>query len=123
MHRRWLYQTGSLALLNAGWRHRGSLVRGLDWAKRLPGRMRDGRTAELVTEARAIMALDRELRTDTSIRITGVNNGTVSLRGQPAGSSLDTARSVLLPVADIVDIRTDDLGQPTLDNLVAGSRL
>ncbi len=42
--------------------------------------------------------------------------------GSPPGRR-STLPSVLLPVADIVDIRTDDLGQPTLDNLVAGSRL
>lgn len=121
MIRRTFRQFGSMAVLSFAWKHRGSVVRGLDLAKRAPELVRDGRTEELKVEAQAIAALDKHLGDDTAIRISGIDDGSVMLKGQPAGEPLAAARAALTKVPAILDVRTDDIEQPTLDSLLAGS--
>jgi hypothetical protein len=108
-----------MAALGWAWHHRGSLSRGIDLAKRVPDLVRDGRTSQLAAEARAIVALDGPLASDTHIRITGIEDGSVLLRGQPSGSGLAVARATLTSLPDVVDVRTDDQGQPTLDSMLS----
>lgn len=110
-----------MAVLTFAWKHRGSVVRGIDLAKRVPELVRDGRTEELKVEAKAILALDQHLGDDTAIRISGIDDGTVTLKGQPAGEPLAATRAALTKVPAILDVRTDDARQPTLDSLLAGS--
>lgn len=121
MIRRMFREVGSMAVLSFAWKHRGSVVRGVGLAKRVPGLARDGRTEELKVEAKAILALDQHLGDDTAIRISGIDDGSVMLKGQPAGEHLAAARAALTKVPAILDVRTDDAQQPTLDALLAGS--
>lgn len=111
-----------MAMLSWAWQHRGSVARGADLVRRTPHLMRDGRAAELTAEARAIAALDGALPADTSIRITGIDDGSVMLRGQPSGDRLETARLALTALPNVVDVRTDDATQPTLDSLLSSAR-
>jgi hypothetical protein len=108
-----------MAMLGWAWQHRGSVTRGVDLAKRVPDLVRDGRTGQLAAEARAIMALDGPLASDTHIRISGIEDGSVMLRGQPSGTGLEVARAALTSLPDVVDVRTDDRDQPTLDSLLS----
>ncbi|MET0729341.1 MAG: hypothetical protein ABWZ76_13685 [Acidimicrobiales bacterium] len=118
MIRRMIRQFGSVAIATFAWQHRGTVVRGLDLAKRVPDRVRDGRTHELAVEAKAIAALDGKLGDDTAIRISSVEGGTVTLHGDPVGAELEAARSSLLSLSDVIDVRTDNAAQPTLDTLL-----
>lgn len=121
MIRRMFREAGSMAVLTFAWKHRGSVVRGFDLARRVPDLVRDGRTEELKVEAKAIIALDQHLGDDTAIRISGIDDGSVTLKGQPAGAHLAAARAALKEVPAILDVRTDDVEQPTFDSLLATS--
>jgi hypothetical protein len=122
MIRRLFRHAGSMAVLSWAWHHRGSVARGLDLAKRAPQLLRDGRASDLTAEARAIAALDGALPTDTKVRISGIDDGSVLLRGQPSGDELAAARAALTSLPHVVDVRTDDQGQPTLDSLLTAAR-
>lgn len=122
MIRRWFRQAGTMAVVTWAWQHKGSVVRAADLAKRAPTLVRDGRTADLAAEAKAVIALDGVLPSDTDIRITGIEDGSVMLRGQPAGQPLEAARHALTTIGTITDVRTDDADQPTLDSMLAGAR-
>lgn len=122
MIRRWLREAGTTAILVWAWRHRGSVARTVDLAKRAPELIRDGRSGDLAAEARAIAALDAPLATDTGIRISSVEDGSVLLRGQPSGEPLAAARAALTSLPNVVDVRTDDRDNPTLDSMLAGAR-
>jgi hypothetical protein len=111
-------QVGSMAVATFLWQHRGSALRTLDFARRLPQAITGDRTAA-VTEAKAIVALDAKVPTSTDIRITGVHDGAVTLRGDLHDDSLDVARRTLLDVPDVLDVRTDGVEQPTLDDELA----
>jgi hypothetical protein len=121
MIRRFFRQFGLMAVLTYLWQHRGSMVRTADLAKRAPELVRDGRTEQLKVEARAIAALDRNLGDDTTVRISSVADGSVLLKGHPAGDHLAAARAALTRVPTILDVRTDDADQPTLDSVLAGT--
>jgi hypothetical protein len=100
------------------------VVRTVDLAKRAPALVRDGRTRDLTAEARAVVALDGPLATDTGVRISGVEDGSVVLRGDASGPELQSARATLLTeVPNVVDVRTDAGGQPTLDSMLEGARV
>jgi hypothetical protein len=111
-----------MAILTWAWQHRGSVARGADLVKRTPHLVRDGRTGEVTAEARAIAALDGVLPTDTSIRISGIDDGSVLLRGDPSGERLQTARSALTSLPDVSDVRTDDTRHPTVDSILHDAR-
>jgi hypothetical protein len=117
MIRRLFRQFGAMTVASFAWKHRGTVLRAVDLAKRAPTLVRDGRTDELKTEARALVALDSAVPTDTTVRISGVDSGTVSLRGEPAGAAAEAARRALVSVPAISDVRTDDRGQPTAAQL------
>ena len=119
---RFFRQIGWMTVTTFSWRHRGSMVRAVDLLLRLPSLLRSGRAAEAVTEARLIMALDGPAATVLDIRITGVRDGDVMLRGDVAPTSLELARRSLLDVADVVDVRADAYAQPTLDDAIAAAR-
>jgi hypothetical protein len=124
MIRRLFRQIGTITVLSFLWKHRGSVVRGIDLAKRTPTLVRDGRTRDLAAEARAVVALDGPLATETGVRISGIEDGSVLLRGDPAGPELQSARTTLLTeVPNVVDVRTDAAGQPTLDTMLGDARV
>jgi hypothetical protein len=110
-----------MAVLTYLWKHRGSMLRTADLAKRAPELVRDGRTEQLKVEAKAVAALDHDLGDDTTVRISSVADGSVTLKGHPAGAPLAAARAALTRVPTILDVRTDDADQPTLDSVLAGT--
>jgi len=103
------------------WQHRGSVVRGADLARRLPQLVGTGRTRDAVTEAKAIVALDSEVPTSTDIRISGLDDGAVTLRGDLPVDTLDVARHALLSVSDVLDVRTDAADNPTVDDALSAA--
>ena len=104
------------------WQHRGSVVRLFDLLLRLPTLVRAGRTADALTEARLLVALDQRAPAAIDIRITGIHQGDVVLRGDLPATSLDLARDALLGVSQVVEVRSDGFQQPTLDDTVAAAR-
>jgi hypothetical protein len=123
MIRRLVRKVGAFTIASWAWQHRGSVVRAADLARRAPTLVRDRRTDELTTEARAVLALDSAVPTDTSVRISGVEQGTVTLKGHPAGPGADAARKALVTLPAVVDVRTDDVDQPTLDDVLENVRV
>jgi len=123
MIRRLIRKAGTFTIATWAWQHRGSVLRAADLAKRAPTLVKDKRTDELTTEARAVLALDSAVPTDTSVRISGIDQGTVTLKGHPAGPAADAARKVLVTLPAVVDVRTDDVDQPTLDDVLADVRV
>ena len=101
------------------WQHRGSVMRAVDLTLRLPQLVTGGRAGDAFTEAKAIVALDGEVPTSTDIRITSIDDGAVTLRGDLRVDSLEVARHALLGVSDVRDVRTDAPLQATLDDALA----
>jgi hypothetical protein len=122
MFRRMFRQLGWMTVMTFSWQHRGSVVRMVDLVLRVPTLLRTGRATDAVTEARLLVALDHRAPTDTGIRITGIHQGDVVLRGDVPPTSLDVARQALLGVSDVVEVRSDGFSQPTLDDAVAAAR-
>jgi hypothetical protein len=122
MIRRMFRQAGSMAVATFLWQHRGSVVRTVDLARRLPQLVQDGRGRDALTEAKAIVALDAKVPTRTDVRITGFDAGSMCLRGDVPLDHLDTARATLLAVDDVIDVRTSAVDQPTFDDALAGAR-
>jgi hypothetical protein len=114
-----LRQVGSMAVATFLWKHRGSAVRTVDFARRLPQALGGGDRNAAITEAKAIVALDAKVPTSTDIRITGIQDGAITLRGDVPDESLEVARRALLDVTDVLDVRTDGAEQPTLDTELA----
>ena len=115
-------QVGTVAVASFIWQHRGSAIRTFDLACRLPHLVQDGRVRDALTEAKAIVALDGPMPTRTDVRISGFENGSMTVRGDLALDQFEEARNTLLKVADVVDVRTSTIGQPTFDDALAGAR-
>jgi hypothetical protein len=117
--RRWIRQVGLVTIGQVAWRHRGSLVRTADLVRHVPQRVRCRETDDLVTEAKAVLALDQAVPADTAVRITGIADGAVTLAGRADPAELQRARSALLRVPKVVDVQTDAGVQPSTDELLA----
>ena len=115
-------QIGWMTIASFSWQHRGTVIRGVDLLLRFPTLLRSGRTVDAYTEAKLLVALDRQAPTATDIRITGLHQGDVVLRGDLPADSLDVARTALLGVSQVVEVRSDGSQQPTLDDVVASAR-
>jgi len=122
MIRHMFRQVGTMAVATFLWQHRGSVVRTVDLARRLPHLIQDGRAHDALTEAKAVMALDGRIPTRTDVRITGFENGSMLLRGDVALDHFEEARTTLLAVDDVVDVRTTSVQQPTFDDALATAR-
>jgi hypothetical protein len=114
-------QAGSMAVATFLWQHRGSVVRSVDLVRRLPQLLQDGRGRDALTEAKAIVALDAKVPTRTDVRITGFDDGSMTVRGDLPYDRLEETRATLLAVDDVIDVRTSDVRQPTLDEAMAGA--
>jgi len=121
MMRLFVRRVGLVAITSFLWQHRGSVVRAVDLACRLPQVIRDGRSRDALVEAKAIVALDAKVPTRTDVRISGFEDGSLLLRGDLPLDQLDETRAALLAVDDVVDVRTSPLGQPTLDDAMAST--
>ena len=115
-------QVGTVAVASFMWQHRGSVVRTFDLVCRLPGLVQGGRVRDALTEAKAIAALDQRMPTRTDVRITGFEDGSMTVRGDLPLDHFEEARHTLLAVSDVVDVRTSATQQPTLDDMLAGAR-
>ena len=113
---------GAVAVASFLWQHRGTAVRTVDLACRLPHLVQDGRARDALTEAKAIIALDGEMPTRMDVRITGFDDGEMTVRGDLSLDHFEQARTTLLAVGDVVDVRTSGVHQPTVDDLLAGAR-
>ena len=91
-------QVGSVAVASFLWQHRGSVVRTVDLARRLPHLVQDGRVRDALTEAKAIVALDGRIPTRMDVRITGFDDGSMMLRGDLPLDHFEEARATLLAV-------------------------
>ena len=103
------------------WRHRGTLRRAGDLAVRTPVMLREGRTPELATEARAVLALDATLPKETSVRISGIDAGTVTLHGDPGARAVTAVRTALLHVPGVADVRSDGSTLPTTSSMLSAA--
>lgn len=121
MIRRLFRKAGSMAVATFLWQHRGSVVRTVDLARRLPQLIQDGRGRDAFTEAKAVIALDGKVPTRTDVRITGFDAGSMTIRGDVPFDHLEEARATLLAVDDVIDVRTSALDQPTFDDALAVS--
>ena len=121
MIRRFIRQAGVLSLVSFGWQHRGTVLRGIDLARRAPQLLQSGRRKDFSTEARAILALDEGFGDELDVRITGIDHGSVMLRSTLAGPELDEARDTLRSVPSILDVRTDGVDHPTLDDALSAA--
>lgn len=108
-----------MAVASFLWQHRGSVLRATDLLRRAPRLVQDGRGRDAVTEAKAIIALDAKVPTSTEVRITGFEGGSMTLRGGVPADRLEQTRTTLLGVDQVVDVRTGDVRQPTVDDAVA----
>lgn len=122
MFRRMFRRIGWMTVMTFSWQHRGSVIRTVDLLLRVPTLLRTGRMGDAITEARLIAALDRRAPTAMDIRITGIHQGDVVLRGDLPATSLDTARTALLGLPQVVEVRSDAFAQPTLDDTIAAAR-
>jgi hypothetical protein len=111
--RRLVPQLGVVTVARWAWGHRGTVLRFGDLAGRAPALVRDGRTDDLAVEARSVLALDAVMPKDTSVRISGLGDGTVLLRGNPSAVALQDARDALCKISEIGDVRSDGTSQPT----------
>ena len=121
MIRNMFRQAGAVAVASFVWQHRGTAIRTFDLACRLPHLVQDGRVRDALTEAKAIVALDGKLPTRMDVRITGFDDGTLTVRGDVPFDRFEEARSTLLAVGDVVDVRTSAVEQPTFDEALAGA--
>lgn len=115
-------RVGMVAITSFLWQHRGSVVRTVDLATRLPQAILDGRGRDALTEAKAIAALDGKVPTRTDVRISGFEDGSMLLRGDLPLDAFEETRNTLLAVRDVVDVRTSPVAQPTVDDAVASAR-
>ena len=122
MIRRAFRQVGSVAVASFLWQHRGSVVRAADLARRLPQLLSSGKSDEAVTEAKVIVALDGKVPTNTGVRITGIDDGAVTLRGDVPAEFIEPARQAVLSVSEVLDLRTDAGNQPTLDDALESTQ-
>ncbi|MET0904153.1 MAG: hypothetical protein ABWZ52_13000 [Acidimicrobiales bacterium] len=112
-------QVGAVAVASFLWQHRGSIIRLVDLAGRLPHLIQDGRTRDALTEAKAVVALDGRIPTRIDVRLTGVHDGSMTVRGDVPLERFEEARATLLAVEGVVDVRTSPVEQPTFDDAVA----
>jgi hypothetical protein len=119
--RRLVPQIGFMTVAGFAWNHRGTVVRLGDLALRAPRLVRDDGTAELASHARAVLALDAAMPTDMSVRISGIENGSVTLHGDPGGHAVSAATEVLCKVKGVTDVRTDGATHATADTAYAAA--
>ena len=115
MIRNMFRRIGWMTATTVSWQHRGTLVRAFDLLWRLPALLRDRQTADVVAEAKVIMALDSTAPTRTDLRLAGIQAGDVVLRGHVTPESLDVARRTLQGVAGIEEVRADGFPPMVVD--------
>jgi hypothetical protein len=110
MLRRLVRRLGWLTIAQMGWRHRGTVVRGVDALRRAPVNVRADRARDTLTELRAVAALAGTggLATRTDVRVGSVGDGCIVLEGPSGDTEVERARAALLGVRGVVDVRAED---------------
>ena len=103
------------------WRHRGTVVRMADLVAKAPRMLREDGTTELAQHAKALLALDAALPTEMGVRISGIENGSVTLAGDPGPKALASAKDALCEVSGVTDVRTDGTSHATADAAYASA--
>jgi hypothetical protein len=87
----------------------------VDVARALPARVRSDRLRDVSAELRAIARLDRDpsLARRADLRIGAISDGSVTLLA-PVGADTEHARTIVLSVPGIVDVRAVDPTDPPL---------
>jgi hypothetical protein len=110
--RRLVPEIGFLTVVGFAWNHRGTVARLADLALDAPRLVKEGDTRSLVQHGRLLYELDRAMPTDTRVRLSGVDQGSVTLAGDPGPQALARATEVLCGTHGITDVRTDGANHP-----------
>ena len=119
--RRLVPQFGVMAVAKLAWGHRGTVVRLGDLVLKAPRLVQDGGTSELAIHARAVLALDAAAPTNTDVRVSGIDNGSLTLQGDPGGKALAAVTDALCTVKGVTDVRTDGTSHAAVDTAVASA--
>lgn len=112
--RRFVPRFGFLTVAGLVWNHRGTAVRLVDLALDTPRLVREDGTAGVARHGRVLLELDRALPTDMKVRVSGVDDGSVTLAGDPGPKALSRATEALCRVRGVVDVRTDGATHPVV---------
>ena len=121
MLRRLVPQIGLMTVAGFAWHHRGTVLRVADLAMRAPRLLREEGTHELGQHAKAILALDQAMPTELGVRISGIENGSITLAGDPGPKALAAAKDALCEVSGVTDVRTDGASHTTSDAAYASA--
>lgn len=107
-------------VLHWAWRNRYDLLRWSRFALRLPTEVRTRDLDDIVTEARARIALSADARTRTAsdLDITGYENGSLIVRTPGEKPLAQVAREVLAQVTGVTDILVVDDRLPVQEDTV-----
>jgi hypothetical protein len=110
--RRLVPEIGFLTVAGMAWNHRGTVLRLVDLARDAPRLVRERDTDGLLQHGRLLYELDRAMPTDLRVRLSGVDQGQVTLAGDPGPEALARATQVLCGTHGVVDVRTDGATHP-----------
>lgn len=104
-------------VLKWAWRNRQDLLRWSRFAMRLPSEVRTRDFDDIVTEARARIALSADPRTRLAadLDIAGFENGSLIVKAPGERPVAQVARDLLAGVPGVVDVRVVDDRLPTSD--------
>jgi hypothetical protein len=113
-----------LIVLKWAWRNRYDLLRWGRFVMRLPSEVRTRDLDELVTEARARIALSVDPRTRyaTDVDICGYENGSLMVAAPGQKPIAQIARDVLAGVSGVNDVQVVDNQLPTADTTRTNNR-
>lgn len=112
--RRFVPQLGFLTVAGFAWNHRGTLVRAADLAAAVPRLVGEDGAGEVARRARLLLELDRAMPADAGVRISGFEDGSVTLAGDPGAVALARATEALCRVRGVTDVRTDGADHPVV---------
>jgi hypothetical protein len=110
---------GLLTTAGFAWNHRASLVRLFDLVLDGPRLVREDGAAGIARHGRVLLELDRVLPTATDVRISGMEDGSVTLAGDPGPIALARATEALCGLPGVVDVRTDGSTHPVVADALA----
>lgn len=104
-----------IVVLQWSWRNRHDLMRWSRFALRLPSEVRTRDLDDIVTEARARIALSADPRTRTArdLDVTGFQDGSLLVRAPGEKPVSQVARELLARVPGVTDVRVVDERLPT----------